>query len=439
MSEPTNSHVDPVEENSATAPTAIALLAPENGVPQIVDSESLFENALAELAQGSGPFAVDAERASGFKFSARAYLIQIKRHNGGLHLIDPIPFGPGHRLFSELNQLLQSDEVILHASTQDLPCLRELGINPANLFDTELGGRLAGLPRVGLGPLLESLMEVSLAKEHSAADWSQRPLPQNWLNYAALDVELLIELRDKVHALLASANKLKWAQEEFQAILDAPPPPPRVDPWRRTSGMHKIKKREQLAIVRALWTVRNEIAQEVDISQGRLLSDAAIVELAMVAHAKPIKTKKDLERAIRPLGLRARWMENSATWISTISDAISLLEEQWPKARSDVDSLPPLKIWRERYPEKYAPLTHAKARLTEKSAELAIPLENMITPEYVRRVCWMSPKGAVAQALATLGARTWQIEITAPILEAALLETEPLVEPVIEGEEAAVE
>ena len=439
MSEATNSIVDPVEENSTTAPTAIALLAPENGVPQIVDSESLFENALAELAKGSGPFAVDAERASGFKFSARAYLIQIKRHNGGLHLIDPIPFGPGHRLFSELNQILQSDEVILHASTQDLPCLRELGINPANLFDTELGGRLAGLPRVGLGPLLESLMEVSLAKEHSAADWSQRPLPQDWLNYAALDVELLIELRDKVHALLASANKLKWAQEEFQAILDAPPPPPRIDPWRRTSGMHKVKKREQLAIVRALWTVRNEIAQEVDISQSRLLSDAAIVELAMVAHAKPIKTKKDLERAIRPLGLRARWMENSATWISTITDAIALPEEQWPKARSDVDSLPPLKIWRERYPEKYAPLTHAKARLTEKSAELAIPLENMITPEYVRRVCWMSPKGAVAQSLATLGARTWQIDIAGPILEAALLETEPLVEPVIEGEEAGLE
>ena len=430
MNEPTNSSVSPVEENSEAPKTAIALLAPQNGVPEIVDSESLFERALAELAQGSGPFAVDAERASGFKFSARAYLIQIKRHNGGLHLIDPIAFGPGHHLFSKLNQLLQSDEVILHASTQDLPCLRELGISPINLFDTELGGRLAGLPRVGLGPLLESLMEVSLAKEHSAADWSKRPLPQDWLNYAALDVELLIELRDKVHALLVSANKLKWAQEEFQAILDAPLPPPRIDPWRRTSGMHKVKKREQLAIVRALWTVRNEIAQEVDISQGRLLSDAAIVELAMVAHAKTIKTKKALERVLRPLGLRARWMENSAIWISTITDAIALPEEHWPMARSGADSLPPLKIWRERFPEKYAPLTHAKARLIEKCAELAIPLENMITPEYVRRVCWMSSKGSVAQVLATLGARAWQIEIAAPILEAALLETEPLVEPV---------
>ena len=409
--------------------TAVPLLAPAAGVPQLIADEPAFEKALRELELGTGPFAIDAERASGFKFSARAYLIQIKRQGGGLHLIDPIPFGPNHRLFIELNELLQSDEVILHASTQDLPCLRELGINPKKLFDTELGGRVAGLPRVGLGPLLESLMEVSLAKEHSAADWSQRPLPQEWLNYAALDVELLVELREKVYGLLASANKWEWASEEFQAILDAPPPPPRVDPWRRTSGMHKIKKRNQLAIVRALWTVRNEIAQEVDISQGRLLSDAAIVEIASVAHVKTLKTKKDLERALRPLGLRARWMENAATWISTISDALALAEDQWPQARTDSDSLPPIKIWRERFPEKYAPLTHAKALLLAKAEELSIPLENMITPEYIRRICWNAPKGEVAQALATLGARSWQIEIAAPILESALLETIPLAAP----------
>ena len=420
--------------------TAVPLLAPAEGVPQLIADEPTFEKALRELELGTGPFAIDAERASGFKFSARAYLIQIKRQGGGLHLIDPIPFGPNHQLFIKLNTLLQSDEVILHASTQDLPCLRELGINPKKLFDTELGGRIAGLPRVGLGPLLESLMEVSLAKEHSAADWSQRPLPQEWLNYAALDVELLVELREKVYGLLASANKWDWAREEFQAILDAPPPPPRVDPWRRTSGMHKIKKRNQLAIVRALWTVRNEIAQEVDISQGRLLSDAAIVEIASVAHVKPLKTKKDLERALRPLGLRARWMENAASWISAISDALALAEEQWPQVRTDSDSLPPLKIWRERFPDKYAPLTHAKALLSAKADELSIPLENMITPEYIRRICWNAPKGEVARALATLGARSWQIEIAAPILESALLETIPLAAPEnTEAEEAPPE
>jgi ribonuclease D len=410
--------------------TAVPLLTPAEGVPLVISDESAFEDALAKLALGDGPFAVDAERASGFKYSARAYLIQIKRHGGGLHLIDPIPFGPHHRLFVKLNDLLRSDEVILHASTQDLPCLRELGIDPKELFDTELGGRIAGLPRVGLGPLLESLLEVSLAKEHSAADWSQRPLPQEWLNYAALDVEVLVELRNKVYALLDSSNKLEWAREEFQAILNAPPPPPRIDPWRRTSGMHKIKKASQLAIVRALWTVRNEIAQEIDISQGRLLSDAAIVELAAIAHLKPLMTKKDLERALRPIGLRARWLENAASWISAISDALALSEEQWPKVRTDSDSLPPIKIWRERFPEKYAPLTHAKARLTAKAQELSMPLENMITPEYIRRICWNSPKGEVSAALSDLGARNWQIEIAAPILEAALLEKEALVSEV---------
>ena len=414
-----------VEEVSA-APTSVPLLAPANGIPPVVDTDQKFAAALAQLTSGRGPFAVDAERASGYKYSARAYLIQIKREGGGLHLIDPIPFGPNHKYFQELNTLLQSDEVILHASTQDLPCLRELGINPKQLFDTELGGRIAGLPRVGLGPLLESLMEVSLAKEHSAVDWSQRPLPQDWLNYAALDVELLIELRNQMYTILEKSKKLKWAIEEFQSIIDAPAPPPRVDPWRRTSGMHKIKKRDQLAIVRALWTVRAEIAQEVDIAQGRLLSDTAIVEIATKAVEKPIKTKKDLEKVLRPIGLRARWFENTATWINAVTDALALPESQWPPVRTDSDSLPPIKIWRERFPERYAPLTHAKANIQLMANELVIPFENLITPEYVRRICWNSPKSGVAAALADLGARQWQIEIVAPILESALLETEPL-------------
>ena len=424
----TEETINTPEEEVAVA-TAVPLLAPANGIPPVVDTDARFAAALQELSKGKGPFAVDAERASGYKYSARAYLIQIKREGGGLHLIDPIPFGPHHKFFEELNELLQSDEVILHASTQDLPCLRELGIHPKLLFDTELGGRIAGLPRVGLGPLLESLMEVSLAKEHSAVDWSQRPLPQDWLNYAALDVELLIELRNEMHAILEKSKKLKWAQEEFQSIIDAPAPPPRVDPWRRTSGMHKIKKRDQLAIVRALWTVRAEIAQEVDIAQGRLLSDAAIVEIATKATEKPVKTKKDLEKILRPLGLRARWLENTATWISAITDALSLDESQWPPVRTDSDSLPPLKIWRERFPAKYAPLTHAKANIQAKAHELVIPFENLITPEYVRRICWNAPKSGVAAALQALGARQWQIEIVSPILEAALLETEPLEVP----------
>ena len=419
---------------------AIPLLQPSAGTPELIDTEDSFRQALQELAKGSGPFAVDAERASGFRYSARAYLIQIKRTDGGLHLIDPIPFGPGHQLFTELNDLLNTDEVILHASTQDLPCLRELGINPAKLFDTELAGRIAGLPRVGLGPLLESIMGVLLAKEHSAADWSARPLPKEWLTYAALDVELLVELRNHMYAILEDAKKLPWALEEFASILKAPPAPARVDPWRRTSGMHKIKRRDQLAVIKSLWIARDAVAAKHDIAAGKLLNDSAIVELAIAVPTN----KKEFEKCLRPLGLRARWLENLALWLDSIATAVALPEDQWPAMRTNADTLPPIKLWRDKFPEKFAPLSHARAAIELIAEENQIPVENLITPEHVRRVCWKPPVGAtstlsvsqVESALSELGARQWQIDLVAPALAAALLEREPIpvevAEPVTE-------
>jgi ribonuclease D len=419
---------------------AIPLLHPSAGTPEIIDTEDSFREAIEQLGKGSGPFAVDAERASGFRYSARAYLIQIKRSGGGLHLIDPIAFGPGHQLFTDLNDLLNTDEVILHASTQDLPCLRELGINPAKLFDTELAGRIAGLPRVGLGPLLESIMGVLLAKEHSAADWSARPLPKEWLTYAALDVELLVELRNHMYALLEDAKKLPWALEEFASILKAPPAPPRVDPWRRTSGMHKIKRRDQLAVIKSLWIARDAVAAKLDTAAGKLLNDSAIVELAIAVPTN----KKEFEKCLRPLGLRARWMENLQLWLDSIAAAAALPEDQWPTMRTNADTLPPIKLWRDKFPEKFAPLSHARASIELIAQENQIPVENLITPEHVRRVCWKPPIGAtstlsvseVEKALIELGARQWQIDLVAPALAAALLEREPLpvevVEPVTE-------
>ena len=422
----------------------IPLLVPAGGTPPVINSDAGLKTAIKELAAGSGPFAVDAERASGFRYSARAYLIQIKRSGGGLHLIDPIPFGLNNPLLASLDELLNTDEVILHASTQDLPCLREIGINPMKLFDTELGGRIAGLPRVGLGPLLESLMGVTLAKEHSAADWSTRPLPQEWLTYAALDVELLVELRDAMYEILKSAGKLQWAEQEFASILKAPPPPPRIDPWRRTSGMHKIKRRDHLAIIRELWIARDELASAQDIAGGKLLNDSAIIELCLAA---PL-TKKELEKALRPIGLRARWLENSTIWLEAIARAVALPEAEWPAMRTQSDALPPIKLWRERFPEKFAPLSHARALIEAIATHNSIPVENLISPESIRRICWSPPSGststrdeaAVGLALAALGARPWQIDLVAGALADALLEREPLVieepesEPSTEGE-----
>ncbi|MBC7464144.1 MAG: ribonuclease D [Actinobacteria bacterium] len=408
------------------------MLAPIDGTPEVIATEDDFAHAIAILANGHGPFAIDAERASGYKYSQRAYLIQIKRAGGGLHLIDPIPFQSNslHPLFLELNALIQSDEVILHASTQDLPCLREVGIQPATLFDTELAGRLAGLPRVGLGALVESLIGIGLAKEHSAVDWSIRPLPIAWLTYAALDVELLIELRVKMIELLSTQGKLGWAHEEFAAILAAAPSEKRKEPWRRTSGMHKVRKRQVLAIVRELWRVRDDLARSVDVAPSKMLSDAALMELAL--HTP--KDRKEIEKVLRPIGARSRWYENAPAWLLAIELGLALPESEWPELRLVSDSMPPMKLWKERFPAKFAPLSHARLGIAGESALLGLPPENLISPEIVRRLCWNPPTGStevlqvneVARALTELGARPWQVLAVAPILATALLEKEPV-------------
>jgi ribonuclease D len=414
------------------------LTAPYKGLPEVVATPEQFDEMLDELSKGTGPFAVDAERASGYRYSSRAYLIQIKRTDGGLHLIDPIPFGPGDIHFQKLNDVWSGEEVILHASTQDLPCLRELGLNPTKLFDTELAGRLVGLPRVGLGALVESLLDIGLAKEHSAQDWSIRPLPEDWLNYAALDVELLIELRNEIEKLLIEKKKLEWAHEEFAAILAAPPSAKRIDPWRRTSGMHKVKKRQQLAVVKSLWEARDDLAAHLDISPGRVLSDLAISTIALASDSAPLTSKRELEKVLRPIGLRARWFENTPRWLKAIESALALSEDDCPPTRTKSEALPPIKMWRDRFPEKFIPLSHARHEMSLKAAELELPVENLLTPELLRQVCWRLPAPEdIPGLLRELGARPWQIDLAAPILAYALQQSEALELPEEETTEPA--
>jgi ribonuclease D len=435
------------EQTSESESAATPLLMPKDGTPPVITGPEELGDAIESLKTGSGPFAVDAERASGYKYSARAYLIQIKRTGGGLHLIDPIPFHQQnpfeiHPLFHELNVLIQRDEVILHASTQDLPCLREVGLFPSRLFDTELGGRIAGLPRVGLGALVESLLGISLAKEHSAVDWSKRPLPEDWLTYAALDVELLIELREKISDLLDTQGKLDWASQEFSAILQSPPPSPRKEPWRRSSGIHKVRRRDQLAIIKSIWHERDTLAREADVAPSKFLSDAALLELAI--HLP--KTTEEMQKVLRPIGARARWFEHSANWLSAIRAGIAVPESHWPQMRMDSDAMPPVKMWRDKFPAKFAPLSHARAAIATEAERLSIPPENLISPDLVRRLCWNPPEGAtrsyqlnaVVDILIRLGARKWQANIVGPHIAAALLEHKPLVvvsEEIIETDE----
>jgi ribonuclease D len=423
------------------------LTKPLGGTPPVIETESDFAKAISELARGSGPIAIDAERASGFRYSARAYLIQIFRRGGGLHLVDPINL-QGSSEISKLNRFLETEESVIHAASQDLPCLREFGIFPKELFDTELGARIAGCQRVGLGPLCENLLEISLAKEHSAVDWSIRPLRPEWLDYAALDVAVLIDLRDKVFELLESQGKLDWAKQEFAAQLKIQPTKVRNEPWRRTSGMHQIRTRPQMAIIRELWNRRDSIASEIDLAPGRLLSDSILIALAK----SDVKTKDEF-LALPEAKIKIRndvQQSYVETWLATYLNAKSLTERDWPQLRAKSDGLPPIKIWRDKYPLAHAHLTHARHNLNELSVNLSLPLENLLSPETLRRICfdngleakYRDPEDVISKVesqLLAAGAREWQIAKCSRVIAEALCKNEPLVLEKLEDAEEAVE
>jgi ribonuclease D len=372
-------------------------------------------SAAAALAAGTGPVAVDVERASGFRYSQRAYLIQVYRRGAGVFLFDPPAIGDMRALQDAIGDV----EWVLHAASQDLPSLREDGLEPPVIFDTELASRLLGHERVGLGAVVEHTLGITLAKAHSAADWSTRPLPQSWLEYAALDVLHLIDVRDALVAELAEQGKTEFAAEEFEAVRTRPPKPAREEPWRRLSGLHSVRGRRALAIARALWTAREDYAREEDVSPGRLVPDRALV--AAVA-ANPA-TKGDLARVKEFTGRASR--SQLDRWWAAIEAGRA--DPELPSERGSGDGMPPPRAWADRNPPADARLKAARPAVEELATELAMPTENLLTPDTLRRVAWNPPAEitpeTVGAALAEWGARDWQIGQTAQVIATAFVES----------------
>lgn len=383
---------------------------------RVIASPEEFLEACTVITAGSGPLAIDAERASGFTYSQRAYLIQVHRREAGTFLFDPPAIGD----MSALYELNADQEWVLHAASQDLACLREVGITPHRIFDTELSARLLGMERVGLGPVVEALLGVHLAKEHSAADWSTRPLPESWLTYAALDVELLVDVRDEIEKLLIADNKLAWAHEEFQATLDKPEKPLSQEPWRRISGLHTLRSPKQLAVARALWNARDAVAQTKDVSPGRLIPDGSIVAAARI----PLTTKSELANLKEFNGRASRSMID--TWWEAIQ--LGLQDEQLPVMRVPSDTLPPPRAWVDRKPEALERLQTAREKLAAHAEELTMPVENLLTPSILRELAWSPPEPvtvvSISAALKKQGARAWQIAQTCALISNAFVEAD---------------
>jgi ribonuclease D len=415
----------PVEAAAAVAPEPAAppapLLSLRDGLPPLTDTPPGLVDASRALAAAGGPVAIDAERASGYRYSSRAYLIQLRREGAGTFLVDPIGFDS----LDPLQEALAGTEWILHAATQDLACLAEVGLVPSTLFDTELAGRLLGYPRVGLATLVETLLGYSMKKEHSAADWSTRPLPGPWLEYAALDVEVLLELREVLAAELVATGKDEWARQEFDALRSFTPAT-RVEPWRRTSGLHRVRGRRLLGAVRELWETRDELAQDRDVSPGRIIGDSAIIAAAM---AMPT-TRSEL---LSTRGFHGRGAQRySDRWLEALERAATMPEDDLPVRALRTDGPPTPRAWAERDPVAAERLTLARDAITTLSDELGVPAENLVSPDTVRRVMWTPPAAeatAVADRLTSYGARAWQVDLVTPLLVDAIAGAEPGVEP----------
>jgi ribonuclease D len=383
-------------------------------LPPVVDTPELLRETCERIAAGTGPIALDAERASGYRYSQRAYLVQVRREGSGTHLIDPIAFDS----LVPLDTAFDGNEWILHAATQDLMCLAEVGLYPESLFDTELAGRLLNLPRVGLAALVEHYLGLSLAKEFSAADWSTRPLPEPWLVYAALDVEVLIELRDLIDADLQKAGKRDWAAEEFEALLSFQGPPERKEPWRRTSGIHKARGRRALGLVREIWETRDAIAEARDTTPGRILPDASILEIAV----NPPQDENALKsmRIMKNRGPRRFLSE----WYDAIERGLTLDESELPTTGQRTDGPPPPRAWADKNPEAADRLTRSREVVVELAEKHDLPTENLISPQLIRNLAWEPPTpitvDTVTEALTADGARAWQIGLIIDPLTAAL-------------------
>lgn len=399
-----------------STPDLVPLVEPRDGLPTVITSSAELAVAAQQLHEGHGPVALDAERASGHRYGQRAYLIQLRRAGAGTFLIDPV----AQPDLAVIDAALTDVEWVLHAASQDLACLEEVGLHPrAGLFDTELAARILGRARVGLGPLVADVLGFSLAKEHSAVDWSTRPLRRSWLVYAALDVEVLLELAEALRAELADADKTDVLAQECahvirQSQIDALPKP---DPWRRTSGLHKVRGRRGLAVVQSLWTERDQIARIHDVHPSRVLPDAALIAAAI---ALP-RTFDDLD-TLPEFGSNAA-RRNQRTWWRAIRTASSMAELDLPATSGPSDAPPPPRTWAGRNPAAWARLEAARAAVALLADLHTMPVENLVKPDLLRRICWQPPDDvsdhAVAQALAQGGARPWQIALVAPAVAQA--------------------
>ena len=398
--------------------------APSEGTPQLMAGAAAIRQAADRLAQGTGWCAVDTERASGFRYHNRVCLLQIRRTGAGTMLID-VESDP-QATTDFIGRVLADTGWVVHAASTDLPYLEQLRLRPPQLFDTELAGRFLGFHRVNLAAMVEHYLGVRLRKNHGGEDWSRRPIPSGWLDYAALDVEYLLPLADAMRSeLMQQHPKDTWVAEEcdyLTRVYRGYSPTPKS--WGDLKGVHGLRTSKQLQVARWLWRVREKLARASDTAVSRLLPDKALVALAT-------ELPTTVPKVMRTPGYPPRLRRKARYWANQVDKALRTAQDRWPEPfpiPTYRDTPPSRYTWSRYYPESFPKLTMVREELARVAAQVEIPVENMIQSSDTNEIVWRSQElkevtddTELLELLQRLQIRPWQQKLCLPIFTSILL------------------
>lgn len=251
--------------------------------PQLITTPAQVQ-ALAETLSAEPLIAVDTESNSMYAYHEQVCLLQFSTPTLDA-LVDPLAVPDLSALAGLFANPAQ--EKIFHAAEYDVLCLkRDFGWTFVNLFDTMVAARTLGWPQVGLGALLEKQFDVRLEKKYQRANWGERPLPPELLDYARLDTHYLIPLRHRLHAELSAAGYLPEAQDEFDRLARLPGLPPRSAPgpddfWQ-VSGARDLPA-DRAPILRELFFYRDAQAAQLNRPPFRVMGDDTLCAIAAQA------------------------------------------------------------------------------------------------------------------------------------------------------------
>lgn len=237
---------------------------------------------LVDELKGHTLLAVDTESNSLYAYYEQVCLIQLSTRDQD-YIIDPLAIDdlrPLGELFAD-----PAIEIVFHAAEYDVMTLkRDFDFAFTAIFDTMLAARICGWPMVGLGAILADQFGVRADKRFQRANWAARPLAADQLLYAQMDTHYLPALRDRLLAELTGQDRLEEAYETFAALSDLPPAEYHFDPegyWR----IHQAQelRRDQMALVRELYLLRDALARQYDCPPVKIFSDSVLVDLARIA------------------------------------------------------------------------------------------------------------------------------------------------------------